>query len=340
VAAAAATALIGETAAGSDQQQHCLRLRSFSSSLPKAVDMLAVLQVQHLTRVELSLPRDAVIDSFALSVALARLSNLQQLRLGNMSDASLEAALTTLVQLPQLTSLTCNGEWPSDPQAMSLQQLEVLAIPVSLALQQLLAQPLPLRSLQLPGFGSYQLPRLNMALLTNLTQLSTGSGVLEEATVLPAQLQRLHIHSHAGTHSMAPLTRLELKQLQHLSVRVDFEQPQLLLLAQLPALTHLALQYDERSEKHGAAATASLWPMLPQLRQLEVAHGMGSYRQRLPTQPQWEAILAGAAAAAGLTKLVLDARMLSNQAEERFDYGSDPEEWVTTSEDVESDDEQ
>jgi hypothetical protein len=126
-----------------------------------------------------------------------------------------------------------------------------------------------------------------MALMTNLTQLSTGSGVLEEATVLPAQLQRLHIHSHAGTHSMAPLTRLEFKQLQHLNVRVDFQQPQLQLqLAQLPALTHLALQYDERSENHGAAATASLWPMLPQLRQLEVAHGMGSYWQRLPTQQQ------------------------------------------------------
>jgi hypothetical protein len=54
VAAAAATTLIGETAAGSDQQQHGLRLCSFSSSLPKAVDMLAALQVQYLTRVELS----------------------------------------------------------------------------------------------------------------------------------------------------------------------------------------------------------------------------------------------------------------------------------------------
>jgi hypothetical protein len=55
--------------------------------------MLAALQVQHLTRVELGLHR-SMTDSSALSVALARLSNLQQLQLGNMSDASLGAALT------------------------------------------------------------------------------------------------------------------------------------------------------------------------------------------------------------------------------------------------------
>jgi hypothetical protein len=55
VAVAAATGT-GETAAGSSQQQHGLRLRSFSSSLPNPVDMLAALQVQHLTRVELSFP--------------------------------------------------------------------------------------------------------------------------------------------------------------------------------------------------------------------------------------------------------------------------------------------
>jgi hypothetical protein len=156
-----------------------------------------------------------------------------------------------------------------------------------------------------------------MALLTNLTELSTGSCEQAAATVLPAQLQRLHFHSGVDApqyypcgraHTMAPLTRLELKQLQHLSLRVGFQQPQLLLrIAQLPALTHLALQYDERCGEHLAAATASAWPLLTQLRELEIAHGIP------PTQPQWEAILAGAAAAEGLTKLTLDPRMMSDE---------------------------
>jgi Leucine-rich repeat (LRR) protein len=263
--------------------------------------MLAALQVQHLTRVDFSTSRDArypVTDSWALSKALARLSNLQQLHLGHNTDTSLGEALTTLVQLPHLTLLDCNGQW----------------LDRSMGLQQLLAQPLPLRSLQLPVDVSYQLPVLNMALLTNLTELSTGSCALAEASVLPTQLQRLHIHSCAGAQSMAPLTRLELKQLQHLSVRVDFQQPQLLLqLAQLPAVTHLALQYDENVDQPAAAAaTASAWPLLPQLRELKAAHGDP------PSQPEWAAILAGVAAAAGLTKLTLDARMISDEFAEQL----------------------
>jgi hypothetical protein len=254
--------------------------------------MLAVLQVQHLTRVELSFPIDAITDSSALSMALARLSNLQQLRVVGMSDASLGAAMTTLVQLPHLTSLRFDGEWPLVPLLDEAQQpYRLLASPVPEALQQLLAQPLPLRSLQLslqPEIGSYQLPVLNMALLTKLTELSTGTCELAEATVLPAQLQRLHIHSWDGVHSLAPLTRLEQKQLQPLSVRVDFEQQQLLLqLAQLPALTHLALQYDQRCHEHAAAATASAWPLLPKLRELEIVHAVP------PSQPQMKLYLQG-----------------------------------------------
>jgi hypothetical protein len=79
---------------------------------------------------------------------------------------------------------------------------------------------------------------------------------------------------------MAPLTRLEPKQLQHLSLEVDFDQPHLLLqLAQLPALTHLALQYNDHDNGDSgaaAAATASAWPLLPQLRELVVDHGSSS----------------------------------------------------------------
>jgi hypothetical protein len=299
-AATAAITVAEETADRSSlqqqqqQQQQGLRLRSFSSSFPKAVDMLAVQQVQHLTRVELGFNR-AMTDSSALSMALARFSNLQQLQLGGISDTSLGAALTTLVQLPQLTLLECIGWWREVP----------------LALQQLLAQPLPLRSLKLSdfrGFGIFPPPIFNMPLLTNLTELSTSRVELAEATVLRMQLQRLQFHSWGGADSMAPVTRLELKQLQHLSLQVDFQQPQLLLqLAQLPALTHLALQYDERCQGQPAAATASAWPLLPQLHELEIAHGTP------PSPPEWEAILAAAAAATGLTKLMLDARMMSDE---------------------------
>jgi hypothetical protein len=47
--------------------------------------------------------------------------------------------------------------------------------------------------------------------------------------------------------------------------------------------------------------------MLPQLRALDIVHGS------LPCQPQWQAILAGAAAAGGLTKLTLDTRVKSDR---------------------------
>jgi hypothetical protein len=101
-------------------------------------------------------------------------------------------------------------------------------------------------------------------------------------------------------------------------LRVDFEQPQLLLqLAQLPALTHLALQYDRCCEGEPAVATASAWPLLPQLRELDVAHGV------LPCQDEWEAILAGAAAATGLTRLTLDVRVMTDRSDEECSLESD-----------------
>jgi hypothetical protein len=53
--------------------------------------------------------------------------------------------------------------------------------------------------------------------------------------------------------------------------------------------------------------------MLPQLRELEIDYGWVP-----PDQPQWEAILAGAAAAAGLTKLTLDACMIDAEPLAKF----------------------
>jgi hypothetical protein len=225
--AAAAAVKVAAAVGGSQQQQQQqgLRLRSFSTGLPKAADMLAALQVQHLTSVELVF-YNATTDSSALSSALARLSSLQQLRLDGMVDPSLGTSLTTLVQLPHLTSLELCGLWDSVPlpeeQRPYRRCSDTPASPLSGALQQLLAQPLPLKSLQLPARLSYRLPVLNMALLTKLTELSTGNCELPEASVLPAQLQRLQFNSWAEAHSLDPLTRLQLKQLQRLSLRVDF----------------------------------------------------------------------------------------------------------------------
>jgi hypothetical protein len=90
------------------QQQQGLRLRSFSSSCPKAVDMLTALQPHSLTRVDLDFLK-AATDSAALAITLQRLSSLQQLRISNMHQASLWSALTVLVQLSQLTSLELRG---------------------------------------------------------------------------------------------------------------------------------------------------------------------------------------------------------------------------------------
>jgi hypothetical protein len=90
------------------QQQQGLRLRSFSSSLPKAVDMLAVLHPHSLTSLDLNLRR-AATDSATLSRVLERLRSLQQLRISNMCEANLWSALPVLAQICHLTSLELSG---------------------------------------------------------------------------------------------------------------------------------------------------------------------------------------------------------------------------------------
>jgi hypothetical protein len=242
--------------------------------------MLVVLQPYSLTYVDLDMTY-ANTNSAALSMAFERLSSLQHLRLtGNdvpRHDTSLGSALTALAQLSHLTSLELSGRWCSevDCAQQSLVCGRVLAQPASVALQQLLTQPLPLQKLVLQL--DFYLQVLNLVLLTKLKELNTvsffASCVLAADSVLPTQLQRLGFHSWGSTTSLAPVTRLELQQLQHLSLTVDFtEQQPLLQLAQLPALQHLALQYDAfgSEQGHPTAATAPAWALLPQLRELTV----------------------------------------------------------------------
>jgi hypothetical protein len=151
------------------QQQGNLRLRSFSSSLPKAVSLLEVLRPHHLTQLDLDL-RNAVTDNATLPAALLQLSSLQELRLGGMPDNELYVgrALTALAQLNHLTSLHLDGSWPEDSNH-DCGAPYVLAQPVARWLQQLLAQPLPLQKLQLSI--DCNLPVLDMSNLTKLTEL-------------------------------------------------------------------------------------------------------------------------------------------------------------------------
>jgi hypothetical protein len=138
-----------------------------------------------------------------------------------------------------------------------------------------------------------------MSLLTQLTELDVLCCLLPAASKLPAQLQRLRLNAQFDdTNSLAPVTRLQLKQLQHLTLRNGFTQPQQLLqLAQLPTLQHLHLWYGDDATV--AAATASAWPLLPQLCELEIGEFCSSEHERA-------AILAGLSAATSLTKLKLD----------------------------------
>jgi hypothetical protein len=306
------------------QQQHGLCLRSFSCSLPKAVDMLAVLHLDSLTHIELGLDQ-ATTDSCTLTAVFAKLSSLQQLRLGSISDGQVgRAALSACAQLSKLTSMQFSGRWPRQwREAADGRPHQELSQPVSVALQQLLAQPLPLRELSMEL--DCRLPVLDMALLTKLTKLDASGSCLPEDTVLPAQLHQLVLQSPCcGTAtSLALVTRLQSNQLQHLSLSVEFTQQQQqqqqqqlqLQLAQLPSLQHLALQYFHPAT---AGATASAWALLPQLRTLEI-----DFIVNIPSQEQWATILAGLAAATSLTKLRLTADML-NEEEDAF-AGSDEE---------------
>jgi hypothetical protein len=331
-AAAAATAEVARVSAAAEaasvpglegpaqqqqQQQQGLRLHSFSSSLRKTSGMLALLNVQRLTHVDLDLLNmGPTTDSSALFKALAQLSSLQQLHLHSMSEANHGSALTALAQVHQLTSLRLSGWWPTDTMGRQdgLRLQCVLAAPVAAALQQLLAQPLSLQNLEFGWGFSWSLPVLNMSLLTQLTRFASIDCELPEESVLPAGLQQLACQFWGGADGLAPVTRLQMKQLQHLTLQVCSAHPQpLLQLAQLPSLQHLALWYDlysygmtaqSRCRPH-AASTAAAWPLLPQLRELLISFNT----DHLPDEREWAAICEGLTATTNLTKLQLDPRM-------------------------------
>jgi Leucine-rich repeat (LRR) protein len=255
------------------QQQRGLSIASFSSEFLGTPAILAVLPAHSLTYLDLTWSRG--IDGAAMSAALAQLSRLQTLHLkgGSVVD---DACLPGIAQLQHLTELRL---------CCSLSGMQ--------RLQQLLAQPLPLCALELSLRGCDPSGVvLNMAQLKRLQELVMNA-VLSESSQLPQQLQRLKLKMQPRSQ-LAPVTGLH--QLQSLSLQVNCgDTAPLLSLAQLTGLQELSLQYNVSQV---AAATASAWRQLPQLRDLTVFSWQCS-------AAQVHTVAAGLAACTNVTRLYL-----------------------------------
>jgi hypothetical protein len=164
-------------------------------------------------------------------------------------------------------------------------------------LQQLLAQPLPLRQLEVEVVELWDSLALGLPSLAHLTQLTKLIVKMHETecAALPPQLQSLHLSQCTDLAHI-----LALQQLQCLTISPDLQQQQQVLqLVQLPALQTLGLSYQAGE---AAVTAAQTWVLLPQLRVLGVEL---SGRHATDCEQQVTAILAGAAAATQLTKLQL-----------------------------------
>jgi hypothetical protein len=167
------------------------------------------------------------------------------------------------------------------------------------ALQQLLAQPLPLRKLHI-DINSQELPVLDLGRLQQLQEFITLD-LLPQGSVLPTQLQRLQLGQcqpslHlAAVMPLQQLTALELEPYPYDAL--SSEHKWLLQLTQLTALQQLRLSYLRPDI---AAATASAWGKLPQLCELHYDEP-----GRATTEQEAAAIIAGLAAATSLTTLSL-----------------------------------
>jgi Leucine-rich repeat (LRR) protein len=164
---------------------------------------------------------------------------------------------------------------------------------------------LPAHSLTRLGFMQLEGPADSAAIsaalvrLSNLQQLQVKSATSVTCLSSPEQLTRLtQLTAEFVTCDIEFQAISQMQQLQHLYIGVCSCKPELLLLpAKLPALKLLGLWYSGYGVE-AAAATAAVWPQLPQLRELNLSE------QELSRQP-WEAIRGGLAACTHLTKLVL-----------------------------------
>jgi hypothetical protein len=285
----AATASQLETGVSQRDQRQLLRLAEFQSSWLSTPAVVAALPANSLTHLGLSPIRkqqSSVANTPGLAAEIQQLSSLQELHIRAGTDAFFSSCLPAIPHLPQLTQLQLTGDMNAPGSRQGLQQL--------------LAQPLPLRHLSLE---LYELPALKLAALTNLEDLTAGcdsGSELPADSVLPAQLQRLSLPVCKTPNSLQVLTGLQ--QLQSLSMIVHFAEAEpLLRLTQLPALQHIALNLRGASAILG---TAPIWRQLPQLQELCVVHSFEGMEGIL--QEEWEVVPACVAACTGLTKLEID----------------------------------
>jgi hypothetical protein len=288
-AAAPGTAASSSTASAAPHQQQqqqkrqgllCLDSFSASSNSLGVPSVLAALPAHSLTSLVLG-TEDSVVPA-ELSAALARFSNLQQLRLiSNYNNPQHRGGcLAGIAQLTRLTFLDLDSTWRG----------------VDQPLQQLLAQPLPLRKLRLHDMRP--MPVLDLQHCTQLTELDASFCGLLLGSLLPAQLQRLHLgeSKDIGTGEFMS-TVSSLQHLQYLNLRMNYNDPnKLLQLSQMPALQHIALECYVVGD-----VLEPVWPKLP-LRELVVRYSyVYSYADSL------QQMLTSAAACKGVTGLELSS---------------------------------
>jgi hypothetical protein len=180
----AATSVAGQDRQQLQQQQPGLRLDSFSSDAVWAVALLDVLPAASMTCLKVDLDgsrqwhNEREHDKAALAAAVSRLTNLRQLQFEGSTCGGLGNCLPVIAQLSKLTCLTVNGDTVDDG--------------CERALQQLLAQPLPLRELHIDVFDQQELPVLDLGRLQQLQEFTT-SRLLPQGSVLPTQLRRLQL---------------------------------------------------------------------------------------------------------------------------------------------------
>jgi hypothetical protein len=257
--------------------------------------LLGALPAHSLTRLEFSLPSGrSDINGQAVSAALVQLSNYS-------AAGKLGAALAGIPQLKRLTSFCL--QFVDDPAADVHSML-------GSQLQQLVDHAPPLQKLQL-GTDSTPLgkrwghelsigylPVLDLSGLEQLEEFGTSQR-LREGSVLPAQLQRLHLGPCVNAAQLAAVVGLQ--HLQQLSMLMESMDPAVLLsLSQLKSLQHLSLEYYYAA---AAVLDAPAWRQLP-LREL---YQMYNDNRSYITGPMMEALLEGIAAATTLTRLQMDA---------------------------------
>uniref|UniRef100_A0A383W8N2 Uncharacterized protein n=1 Tax=Tetradesmus obliquus TaxID=3088 RepID=A0A383W8N2_TETOB len=276
-AASAAAAAAAAAAAGTEvkQQQPGLRLANFSSSWRGAPELLAALPAHSLTQLHLDLgwPKGQraadgySVDGEVTSAALAGLSSLQQLTLANTDGMCGDPA-----------------SWLSATSGMP---------------------PLTLRTLRLPCIDGGYWPALDFCHLTQLQELVNGPWAeFHPETRFPPQLRQLDVGQLSSASVQEP-AMAQLQQLQGLTCVCWSKEKLQRIVAQLPALQQLPVQFDDLEV---AAAAAPIWAQLPQLCELKL-----HYNDTPISREDWEAIQRGLAAATSLTKLDLLAVIRSRR---------------------------